>query len=205
MNMADRLLYLLKTRGAMSAQQLAEALDMTAMGARKHLLALEEKGLLLSEERAEGVGRPARYWLLSDKGHARFPDRHADLALQLLGHVRERFGQQGVDDLIAAREAASFDQYAEVLAAQADVGGKVRALAALRTAEGYMAEAAPQGSDWLLLENHCPICAAARECQGFCRSELALFQQLFQPLAEVRREEHLLAGARRCVYRIHPL
>jgi predicted ArsR family transcriptional regulator len=28
----------------------------------------------------------------------------------------------------------------------------------------------------LLIENHCPICAAAEACQGFCRSELEVFQ-----------------------------
>ncbi len=54
-----------------------------------------------------------------------------------------------------------------------------------------------------LVENHCPICAAAQTCQGLCRDELALFQALL-PDAEVERSEHLLSGARRCAYRVVP-
>jgi predicted ArsR family transcriptional regulator len=56
----------------------------------------------------------------------------------------------------------------------------------------------------LLIENHCPICAAARACQNFCRAELEVFRQALGEGAEVTREEHLLLGARRCAYRITP-
>jgi predicted ArsR family transcriptional regulator len=55
---------------------------------------------------------------------------------------------------------------------------------------------------FLLIENHCPICAAAKTCQGFCRSELELFQAAFGADMSVTRQEHLLSGGRRCVYRI---
>ena len=65
-----------------------------------------------------------------------------------------------------------------------------------------MARVERDGEDWLLIEDHCPICAAARTCQGFCRSELQLFQDIVGQGATVIREEHLLSDSRRCVYRI---
>jgi predicted ArsR family transcriptional regulator len=66
-----------------------------------------------------------------------------------------------------------------------------------------MAEFEMQGdSSFLLIENHCPICAAAKTCQGFCRSELELFRAAFGPDMSVTRQEHLLSEGRRCVYRI---
>ena len=65
-----------------------------------------------------------------------------------------------------------------------------------------MARAERVGRDWVLVEAHCPICAAAQSCQGFCRSELALFRRCLGPELQVERTEHLLAGARRCAYRI---
>jgi len=69
-----------------------------------------------------------------------------------------------------------------------------------------MAEVEPQADGTLLLvENHCPICAAARECQNFCRSELDVFRRVLGPGCAVQREEHILAGERRCVYRIRPV
>jgi predicted ArsR family transcriptional regulator len=57
----------------------------------------------------------------------------------------------------------------------------------------------------LLIEDHCPICAAAETCQGFCRSELAIFQKTLGEDVEITREEHLLSGGRRCTYRIRKL
>ena len=56
---------------------------------------------------------------------------------------------------------------------------------------------------YLLIENHCPICAAAAACRGFCRSELALFEAMLAP-ARVERLEHILVGARRCAYLVTP-
>lgn len=206
MNTADRILFLLKTRGPRTAQQLADLLELTSMGARRHLEAAEASGLVRHEDVAEKVGRPARRWLLTDAGHARFPDRHADLTLQLITQVRTLFGEEGLDKLIAAREQASEAFYRETLGETAALPDRVQALALARDVEGYMAEVEPQGDGALLLvENHCPICAAARECQNFCRSELDVFQRVLGPGCQVRREEHILAGERRCVYRIEPL
>jgi predicted ArsR family transcriptional regulator len=65
-----------------------------------------------------------------------------------------------------------------------------------------MARAERDSRDWLLIEDHCPICVAAQACQGFCRAELELFREVLGTDAQVVREQHLLAGARRCVYRI---
>ncbi|UGQ49024.1 helix-turn-helix transcriptional regulator [Massilia endophytica] len=206
MNTADQVLFLLKTRGPKTAQQLADMLELTSMGARRHLEAAEEKGLVRYEDVAEKVGRPSRRWLLTDAGHARFPDRHADLTLQLITQVRSLFGEEGMEKLILAREQASEEFYRKSVGDSAPLAGKVEALAMAREVEGYMAEveAQPDGS-LLLVENHCPICAAARECQKFCRSELDVFQRVLGPGCKVERTEHLLSGARRCAYRIVPV
>jgi predicted ArsR family transcriptional regulator len=201
LNTADQILFLLKTRGAKTAQQLADMLELTSMGARRHLEAAEEKGLVTYEDVAEKVGRPSRRWLLTEAGHARFPDRHADLTLQLITQVRSLFGEEGMDKLITAREQASESFYRESIDDNAALPERVNALALARDVEGYMAEVEPQDDGTLLLvENHCPICAAARECQQFCRSELDVFQRVLGADCTVERTEHQLAGARRCAY-----
>jgi len=85
------------------------------------------------------------------------------------------------------------------------LGERADRLAALRTDEGYMAEVDRLGDVLLLREDHCPICVAATSCQGFCRSELRTFEAVFEGVATVSRDEHLVAGGRRCTYRIEPL
>lgn len=203
----DRLLTRLKRRGAQTAAQLAEHLQISAVGARQHLAALAERRLVDALDRRQGVGRPKRYWQLSDAGHARFPDRHAQLTGELLNAARAAFGDAGLDALIAQRETASRTRYRRVLARVRRLERRVAKLAGLRSREGYMADwrrADDDSGALLLLENHCPVCAAARRCKQLCRSELRLFQTLLGDQAEVERIEHLLAGARRCVYKITP-
>ena len=199
---ADRLLYELKSRGPQPAAALAAACAITPMGAHKQLQSLAAQGLVQFEDHVEGAGRPKRIWALSAAGHAHFPDRHGELAVQLIRNAAELLGPEALDRLIAARERQAEAHYRERLAGARSLGARVRRLAALRAAEGYMARAEPHGREWLLIEDHCPICAAATTCQGFCRSELALFQRCLGEGAEVERSEHLLAGARRCVYRV---
>lgn len=207
MNTSDQILFLLKTRGPRTAQQLAELLALTSMGARRQLEAAEAAGLVRHEDMAEKVGRPVRRWLLTEAGHARFPDRHADLTLQMITQVRSLFGEAGLERLIAAREQESEAAYRSAVGAGGPgLAQRVAALALARDAEGYMAEVELDADGALLLvENHCPICAAARSCQNFCRSELEVFQRVLGPDASVERAEHLLSGARRCVYRIKPV
>ena len=199
---ATRLLHALKAAGPQSAAVIARRLGVTSTAIRQHLAKLQAEGLVAFEDQAAGVGRPRRRWHLTEKGHGRFPDSHAGLALDLIQSVGRIFGEEGLDKLISAREQASLELYSARLGG-GDLRGRLRRLATVRSEEGYMAEvtAVPDGS-FLLSENHCPICVAARACQGLCRSELALFRAVLGPGVEVERSEHILAGARRCAYRV---
>ena len=209
MKSSERVLWLLKTRGALTTAQLAQLLEVSAMGARRQLEAALEKGLVSLGEVDEGankVGRPAQRWALTGAGHARFPDRHSDLTVQIITQVRTLFGEEGLARLVAAREQEMEVAYTAAVVEEASVEGRVNALAQLRDAEGYMAQAQLRADGSLLLvEDHCPICAAATQCQKFCGSELAVFQRVIGPQAKVERTEHLLAGARRCAYVITPI
>ena len=198
----DRLLHALKSRGPQAAATLAAACAVTPMGAHKQLQALQDQGLVDAHEEIAGPGRPKKVWTLTAAGHARFPDRHGDLAVQLIRHAGEVLGPEAMDRLIAAREAETLATYRAALSGLPTLGARVRRLAQLRAGEGYMARAEKAGRDWLLVEDHCPICAAAASCQGFCRSELDVFAQCLGDGVRVERVEHVLAGGRRCAYRI---
>ncbi len=200
----DRLLYQLKSRGPQPAATLAGACAITPMGAHKQLQSLQEQGLVSAHDEADGPGRPKRMWTLTAAGHARFPDRHGDLAVQLIRQAAAVLGPDAVDRLIAAREEEQQAGYDAALSGLATVGARVRRLAELRSGEGYMARAEKHGKAWLLVEDHCPICAAATACQGICRSELQIFARCLGGGVHVERVEHILAGGRRCAYRISP-
>jgi predicted ArsR family transcriptional regulator len=199
----DRMLFHLKTRGSQTAADVGSRLGMTSAGARQHLLKLETAGLVESEDQRQGRGRPRKCWRLTQRGHDRFPDRHSDLTLDLLRSMREVFGDGGLEELIEHRARASVADYRKRVGERRPLRQKLAALAEIRSREGYMASVAEdtRGS-FLFVENHCPICAAAAACQGLCRSELAIFRAVLGTDVTVERVDHILAGARRCAYRV---
>lgn len=201
---ADRLLYLLKTRGPQQAADAGAVLGITAEAARQQFAKLASSGLVEAYSQAKGVGRPSQFWRLTPAAHDRFPDTHSELTIQLLDTVRQAFGEQAIDRLIDMREQKSREWYLRELSDAPDLKTRVARLAELRSREGYMAEYEELGDGaFLLIENHCPICAAATACQGFCRAELAVFEQVLQ--ARVERVEHILKRARRCAYKVAPV
>ena len=202
----DRILFHLKTRGAQTAADVGMRLGMTSVGARQHLLKLETTGLVESEDQRQGRGRPRKCWRLTQRGHGRFPDRHSDLTLDLLRSTREIFGDRGLEKLIGHRERASIADYGKRVRQGRSLRRKLAILAEIRDREGYMASIAEDTREsFLFVENHCPICAAAATCQGLCRSELTIFRAVLGSDVTVERVDHILAGARRCAYKVSKL
>jgi predicted ArsR family transcriptional regulator len=201
---ADRLLVLLKTRGPQTAAALGAASGTTGEAARQQLVRLAADGLVVATSEARGVGRPVRLWDLTAAGNARFPDGHAELTAHLIQSIRTELGDEVLDRLIGLKAAESKAAYAAALQDAASLQEKVERLAEARTREGYMAESWREGDGFLLVENHCPICVAAATCQGFCQAEIETFREVLGPGAAVERDEHIVAGDRRCAYRVTP-
>ncbi len=123
----------------------------------------------------------------------------------MIGTIRNELGQSAVDTIIAARERDTRSAYHRALAHAGSLPERISTLATVRSSEGYMAEWAEEADgSYVLVENHCPICAAAATCQEFCRAELNVFRDVLGADVQVEREEHIVKGARRCAYRITP-
>ena len=199
------ILHLLKTEGPLTSADLAERLGLTAMAVRQHLYTLEAEKFLSVEERPVPLGRPAKHWQLTRAADRLFPDAYAELSVSLISAMGDAFGPRGLERVLISRTARQQAVYAERIKPRWSLKKKLKELARIRTEEGYMAEVQADGpGGFLLIENHCPICAAATYCQGFCTSELDLFRNVLGAEVQIEREEHIIAGARRCVYRVSP-
>lgn len=200
------LLELLKREGPQDADRLARRLGISAMGARQHLYALQGEKLVTHEREARPVGRPAKLWRLTPAADHLFHDGHADLTVSLLQAMGQTFGTEGLERLLAVRARQQVAAYRRRIPARAALRDGLAVLAQARTEEGYMAEVlAQEDGSYLLVENHCPICTAATACTGLCGAELQVFQEVLGPGVAISRTEHILAGSRRCAYRVQPL
>jgi predicted ArsR family transcriptional regulator len=196
---------LLKTEGPLASARLAERLGLTAMAVRQHLYALQSENLVAHEERRVPVGRPAKFWRLTREADRLFPEAYAELSVALIDAMQDAFGTEGVSRVLASRCARQRSDYAKRIRPADSLEKKLGELASVRTEEGYMAEVKRDADgSFLLVENHCPICAAATACQGFCSTELDLFRSVLGPTVTVERAEHIVSGDQRCAYRVTP-
>ena len=124
----------------------------------------------------------------------------------MIAAVRATFSEEGLDRLLTQRTRLQLRAYRERIRAACrrdSLSARVRILTAIRREQGYMAARVSRTDGSLLLrENHCPICAAAKSCQGLCREEIELFRAVLGPQARVERIEYVIAGASRCAYMI---
>ena len=194
---------LLKTEGPIDSAKLAERLGLTAMAVRQHLYALQREGLVSAEERPVPIGRPAKFWQLTREADRLFPEAYAELSVALIDSVKDAFGDEGLERVLTSRCARQRMDYGKRIKPTDSLKKKLQELAKVRTEEGYMAEVRAEGQgSYLLIENHCPICAAANACQGFCATELDLFRSVLGTGVTVERAEHIISGDHRCVYRV---
>ena len=199
----EAILDMLKRRGPLTASEIAETLSLTAMAVRQHLYALQAEAVVAYSGQPRPIGRPAKLWHLTEASDRLFPDAHAELTVDLIGAVKEAFGAEGMERLLAIRTRDQIAAYGGRIGGGRTLAERLEALAAIRSEEGYMAEVRPaEDGSFLLIENHCPVCHAAAACTGLCAAELEVFQAVLGEEVEVRRGDHILAGARRCAYMV---
>jgi predicted ArsR family transcriptional regulator len=195
----------LKQDGPQDAASLARRLGISAMAVRQHLYDLEAEGLVTHEAEARPVGskvigRPAKLWRLTPAADRFFPDGHAEFTVGLINSMKQAFGADGLDKLLRVRAREQIAAYKARIDRQPSLPKKLKTLAEIRTEEGYMAEVTKANGGYLLVENHCPVCSVAAACTGLCTMELEVFRKTLGSEHEVRRIDHILAGARRCAY-----
>ncbi len=190
----------LKRHDGLLAADLAARLGVTVEAVRQHLDALETAGLVSRTTRPNGRrGRPAARWSLTPLARELFPDRHAELTVDLLESVRSALGDRALRRVIETRAERQAASYTEVVAAGDPVPVRVQRLASLRAAEGYEAEAVDVGDgSMLLVEHHCPVSEAAAACPSLCGAELDVFRTVLGPSVALRLPGHPGSGCLRC-------
>jgi predicted ArsR family transcriptional regulator len=192
----EGILFYLKAQGSATLAEVAAALAMTKQGALRHLTSLQEAGLVRSSSRKAGRGRPAHVYELAAAADDRFPQRHRELARELV----EFLPQDQLKTFFKRRARAMATEYGGRVQGLS-LEGRVREVARLATEHGHMAEVVPAGEGAYAIKQHnCPIADVAALTGHPCQAEQELYRRLLH--ADVKRDGWIPDGEPSCTYLI---
>lgn len=186
-----------KDVGDATVSELADHLGISEAATRKHVDRLAEDGLLTSRTVKQGRGRPVARWSLTDAALELFPRRTDELATELLDFLADR-GRTELGAFLRWRQERQVAAYARRIDGE-DVAERIAQLADALSADGYRAEAVPDGDGFVLRQTHCAIEDVAREQPLLCAHEAAAFGRLLGEGVRVTRRETLAKGDGACV------
>ncbi len=186
---------MLLEHGPVTAAQVADALGLSSAAVRRHLDALLAGGQASYRSAPlrgpRGRGRPAKLFLLTAVGRARFGHTYDDLAVAALHFLSERDGEQAVRSVAERRVTDLVDRHRADVVAAADPVTRAQALAVALSTEGYAASIEYVGAGAQLCQHHCPVSHVAAEFPQLCEAETAAFADLLgthvQRLATIAR------------------
>ncbi len=199
------LLLRLRLDGPSSPDQLAAVLGASRTGVLQQLRALEAANLVTRQTVKHGVGRPRHLYDVTPDAQDLFPSTYDALASGLLAAIGAVGGDELVEEVFQARRRQLGDRVREQLAVRvptdAPLSERVRELAEIQAAQGYLAETVMDVDGSIRLREHnCAIYHVARGTPAACQAELDLFREVLG--ADVVRETHIASGDRCCSYRI---
>jgi predicted ArsR family transcriptional regulator len=194
---------LLMEQGPSTAAAVAAELELTGPAVRRHLDALIEAGEAELRDAPRlgprGRGRPARHYLLTDAGRARFGHGYDDLAVSALRYLAAHAGEKAVDGFAAQRITDLLGPAAAQVRAAGAPQERVAVLAGVLAARGYAAQIREVGTGGhrgaqlsiQLCQHHCPIAHVAAEFPQLCEAETRAFAEVLgthvQRLATIAR------------------
>jgi predicted ArsR family transcriptional regulator len=201
-------LYVSAQSAPVSRDQASDALGIARHTAKFHLDKLAEEGLLdtsfrrLSERRGPGAGRPTKLYARSSRQlSVILPERHYDLAGQLLATAIENAADQGSTpaDALKAVAAGWGRNVADQARATAGPGPSPERLLGCTcqalAEEGYE----PHRSGGAIVLRNCPFDALARDhTELVCGMNLAILNAATEQLPEISLVSRLEPSPDRC-------
>ena len=197
-----RILTLLKERGKLTADELAQLLEISSVAVRRHLMKLERDELVTYEEIQRGMGRPSYVYRLGPAAANFFPRGYEDLAMTVLTTIQDLYGIEAVDAIFRVRSQHLVQNYRTKINGKT-LGERIEQVSQMRQTEGYMStwQEEADGS-YTFAEANCPIIHVAQGCESACKQDVYILSELLE--ADIVRKTHMRQGDNACSYQIRP-
>ncbi|MDM8532866.1 transcriptional regulator [Anaerolineales bacterium HSG25] len=195
-----RILTLLKEKGKLTADELAQILQISSVAVRRHLTKLERDSLVQYDEVQRGMGRPSYVYDLGEAASAYFPQGYQALAVLVLETIRDLYGPEGIDAVFRVRSEHLINSYRPKITGE-NLTERLEQVSELRQEAGYMSQWQNQGDGvFTLTEANCPIFHAVEQHDCLCKQDQEVLSELLQ--ADVVRTSNIREGDNTCSYEI---
>lgn len=196
----DALLLHLKREGELTVAQLCQKLSITSMAVRRHLMGLQQEGLVGCRIVKQNRGRPTYHYHLTEKATNQFPSGFQALAMDLLDTVNEISGSDGVRQILEQRNNRLYEQLKSRLENKS-LKEKVIEVTKFFAENGYMSEweELPDGN-FLIYQRHCAVHSLANQYRQLCALEPLLIERMLGN--KVKRQQYIMKDDPVCAYLI---
>lgn len=176
---------LLSTKGGLSIDAMAEKLDISRTAVKQHVVSLENQSLIHTTHLNSTGGRPARNYVLTEKGINYFTKQYAWFCNLVLEELKQEMGSEAFSDFMQrlGRKVASSlsGQFAGQDAAQ-----KAQTLTTIMHNLGYQASIEQQGDNVTITAINCVFHDLAQKHLELCEFDRALIGGLLDnPVQQV--------------------
>lgn len=195
----DLVLRTLLSQPKCTINDLSEKVGISPISIRHHIAILEAEGLIDSEDKRHGVGRPRQVFFLTERGMEQFPTRYISLTLRLLEHLKETMPEAMINKL--------FTQMAIDLARDLSKGKETENLSMkerldlvkdLLNHEGFSIEWEQMPDGYHIHETSCPYYFIGQNHPEICAVDQVLISTFLAVPTE--KVKCILNGDNNCTY-----
>ncbi len=189
------IMLILLERAPVTASEIAEQLQLSTAGVRRHLDNLVEDEMVESAMPRQNPyepktrGRPAKSFRLTQDGRSFFGHEYDTLAASALTILREFGGDEAVREFARRRIATIVEGISPADVHERSIEDTAKSLVDAFSRHGYAATVDAAGSGLQICQHHCPISLVATEFPELCEAEHAAVSELLgqhtQPLATI--------------------
>lgn len=195
-----------KTANGITIPELAEELNLSYMGVKKHCVKLEDLGYLKSWRiPREKVGRPQKLYTLTSKCDELFPDTGTDVLINVLEEVKAFFGESSPEKLFFYHFEQRRQKWSKIVNKGTSLVEKATRLADLRDKAGCFSRCKyDKEYGFRIEEYHHPMKPLFKLYPNLIKLEIRMMEQLIGSQV-TRKEISLSKGGNLVVYQIGTL
>ncbi|HUF38628.1 MAG TPA: winged helix-turn-helix transcriptional regulator [Anaerolineales bacterium] len=178
---------------------LADSVGINPISVRHHISRLEAEGLVSSDDERHGVGRPRRYYFLTEDGMESFPTRYLTLTTRLLEQIKSSLPEDTVASLFTQLGSEmAHNAIAEVDLSALSMEERLDVLIKFLENEGFSVTWEKVNDQFHIKELSCPYYQVGQSHPEVCSVDRAMISNFLDVPAT--RVKCILDGDTHCTY-----